>query len=287
MSAFRGQLRGIILVVLSSTCFAAVDGISKALSQTQSVGQIVWGRYALALPVLMLATGPRVWKRLFRTSRPGLQILRGMSPLALSAAMVLAVRYLPLAEATVILFTAPFLVVALSGTLLGEHVRITSWVAVALGFAAVVLVARPGLGGLSIYVAFPLVAALFYALLQITTRHLGASGESAETTLAWTLAIGSLVATPIAILTWAPTGPADWALLAALGTSFGVGQLLVIHAFTLAPANVLAPFGYAQIVAAVLIGVVVFGTIPDPWTFVGVALIVFAGVLVVRSRSTA
>ena len=114
------RLRGIVLLVLSSSIFAGVDGVSKLLADTQSVGQIVWARYALALPVLILTTRPADWAGLFRTARPGLQMLRGVSPLAISASMVMAVRYLPLAEATVILFAGPFLIVALSKPFLGE-----------------------------------------------------------------------------------------------------------------------------------------------------------------------
>src|SRR5258708_14296140 len=107
------RLRGIALLVLSSCLFAGVDGVSKLVAETQSVGQIVWASYVLALPVLFLTTPPADWSSLFRTVRPGLQMLRGVSPLAISASMVLAVRYLPLAEATVILFAGPFLIVAL------------------------------------------------------------------------------------------------------------------------------------------------------------------------------
>ena len=107
------RLRGIALMILGASLFAGVDGVSKLLADTQSVGQIVWARYALALPVLILTTRPADWRTLFTTARPALQILRGVTPLAISGAMVVAVRYPPLAEATVILFAGPFLIVAL------------------------------------------------------------------------------------------------------------------------------------------------------------------------------
>ena len=100
------------------------------LAETNSVAQIVWARYALALPILLATTRPSQLPTLFRTRRPGLQILRGLAPLAVSVGMVFGVRYLPLAEATVILFAAPFLVAALSVPLLGERVHASSWIAV-------------------------------------------------------------------------------------------------------------------------------------------------------------
>ncbi len=284
LRTFSEQLTGIFLVVLSSSLFACVDGVSKVLAETQSVGQIVWARYMLALPVLILAAKPSRWASLFQTERPALQIMRGLTPLIVSVTMVLAVRYLPLAEATVILFTAPFLVVALAGTMLGERVRLVSWIGVAIGFAAVLLVARPGFGNLSLAVVFPLVAALFYAILQLLTRHLGATGERADTTLAWTLAVGAVVATPFAVLDWPATTLTAWALLVTLGVLFGSAQLLIIQAFTHAGAGVLAPFSYTQIIAATVFGAAVFGAVPDWLSLAGIALIIFAGLLVVRSQ---
>jgi drug/metabolite transporter (DMT)-like permease len=279
------RLRGIALMILGASLFAGVDGVSKLLAETQSVGQIVWARYVLALPVLFLTTRPADWRTLFRTARPGLQVLRGVMPLTLSGAMVMAVRYLPLAEATVILFAAPFLIVALSRPFLGEPVRPASWIGVAAGFAAVLIVARPGFGALSLYALFPLAAAVIYAFYQLTTRRLGAVGERPNTMLAWTLALGGLVATPLALFTWIPVSPTGWLLLVTLGTVFGLAQSLLIRAFTYAPASLLAPFSYAQVIAATIFGMIVFSAIPDAWTFAGMALLIAAGVYVMRSRA--
>lgn len=280
-------LRGIVLVVLSASVFAGVDGISKALAETQSVWQIVWARYAIALPVLILLTPRPEWRDLFRTAAPLHQIGRGLTPIGVSVAMVLAVRYLPLAEATVILFAAPFLVVALAGPTLGEHVHPASWIGVAVGFVAVVIVARPGFGDVSIYALFPLAAALFYAVYQLATRSLSARGERPRTTLVWTLATGAAVATPLALLTWEPASGATWILMIALGLVFALAQFLMIQAFVHAPAGVLAPFAYAQIVAATVVGIVFFGDLPDAWTFLGVAMIIGAGVWLARSQRSA
>lgn len=281
----RDTVRGIILLVASVSLFGAVDGISKILVETQSFGQIVLARYALALPVLLLATRPAEWKGLFRTQRPGLQILRGIAPLIIGGSMVIAVRYLPLAEATVILFAGPFIVVALSGRLLGERVGLTSWIAVAAGFFAVLIVARPGFTELSRYAVFPFLAALSYAAFQLLTRHLAAANERPATTLAWTLAVGLIAATPLALFTWISLSGAAWLYSIVLGIVFGVAQLLLVRAFSHAPANVLAPFSYAQIIAATLFGLAVFHDIPDIWTIAGIVLIIAAGAFVLRDAN--
>ena len=276
---------GILLLIAAVSCFGAVDGFSKILIGSQSFGQIMLARYAPALAVLLLATGPRNLQGLFATKRPGLQIIRGLTPVFVGGLMVFAVRYLPLAEATVILFAGPFIVVALSGWMLGEHVDASSWVGVAIGFLAVLLVARPGLDALSVYTIFPALAAVFYALLQLLSRQLGAAGESPGTTLAWTLLTGTAVSLPVALMDWRAIDLSNALVFLALGASFGWGQHFLARAFSLAPANVLSPFSYFQILSAAVFGVIVFHNIPDVWTLIGIAMILGAGLYVFGRRS--
>ena len=279
------NLCGILLLIASVTCFGIVDGISKMLIETQSFGQVVLARYALALPVLMIATRPGKWKNLFATQLVGLQIIRGLIPVVIGGSMVFAVKYLPLAEATVILFAGPFLVLALSGWMLGERVSGTSWLGVAVGFLAVIIVARPGFSEPSKHTIFPAIAAVFYAGFQLLSRHLGAAGEAPTTTLAWTLVIGVIVGLPLAVANWVPQTLESWSLSFGLGVVFGLAQLWLAKAFAHAPANVLTPFSYFQILSAVVFGFLIFQDIPDYWTLTGIALIVGAG-LYVFGRST-
>ena len=282
------NLRGILFLIASVTCFGIVDGLSKMLIDTQSFGQVVLARYALALPVLIAATPPGKWKSLFATQMAGWQIVRGLIPAVIGGSMILAVKYLPLAEATVILFAGPFLVLALSGWLLGERVSGASWIGVAVGFIAVLIVARPGFSALSQYTVFPVIAAVFYAGFQLLTRWLGTSGEAPTTTLAWTLSVGAVIGLPLAIASWAPQSPETWFLSFCLGVVFGFAQLWMAKAFSLAPANLLTPFSYVQILSAVVFGVAVFHDIPDDWTLTGIALIVGAGLYVFgRNRPAA
>src|ERR1043166_3774573 len=124
----RAVLRGILLLIVSATLFGGVDGLSKVLADTQSVAQIVWTRYVLAIPVILASVPPTEWKNLLRTNLPGRQILRGLTPLTISVGMVLGVHYLPLADATVLLFAGPLIVVILSAPLLGEHVPLSRWI---------------------------------------------------------------------------------------------------------------------------------------------------------------
>jgi drug/metabolite transporter (DMT)-like permease len=281
----RERLIGIVLVILSAMIFACVDGFSKMLGETNAVAQIVWARYALAFPILLVTTPPANLSVLFRTHRPGLQVLRGLAPIFVSVGMVLGVHYLPLAEATVILFAAPFLVAALSVPLLGERVHASTWIAVAIGFAAVLIVARPGVSELSAYALFPLMGAVFYAALQLITRQLAMAGERAETTLAWTLLTGIVVSSPFVVYFWQPLDARGWALMFGVGISFGAAQLMMIRGFEHAPAALLAPLSYVQIVSATIFSVAVFHDVPDVWTLLGIVMIIASGIYVVRRRT--
>ena len=132
---------------------------------------------------------------------------------------------------------------------------------------------------------FPLVGAIFYAALQLITRWIAATGERSETTLAWTLLTGIVVATPFALYFWQPLDIRGWALMFGLGGTFGLAQLMMIRDFAHAPAALLAPLSYAQIVAAAIFGVVVFHDVPDVWTLLGIVMIIISGVYVVRRRT--
>lgn len=284
-SLLAGRTRGILLLIASVTCFGAVDGLSKMLVETQSFGQIMLARYLPALAILLIVTAPRNWVTVFQTRLPGLQIVRGMTPLFVGGLMVFAVRYLPLAEATVILFAGPFFVVAMSGWMLGERVGASSWIGVAVGFLAVLLVARPGFDALSQYTVFPALAAVFYALLQLLSRRLITAGESTTATLAWTILVGCVVSLLPALVDWRAVSAFVWLLFLCTGVSFYLAQHFLTRAFSFAPANVLAPFSYFQIVSATLFGLVVFHDVPDAWTFAGMALILAAGAYVFGRKS--
>lgn len=277
---------GIVALVAACVLFAMVDGISKVLVAEHSFGQIMLARYVPSLAVLFLVAPAGKRLSMFRSAYPGLQLLRALMPVAVGGLMVIAVMFMPLAEATVILFACPFIVLALSGLFLGEKVGSASWLGVAIGFAAVLVVARPGLEGLSVYALLPAAAAFFFAGLQLLSRKVGNLGEAAETSMAWTIIAGLIIALPLAILDWRPPTSQNWVWLVLLGACFGGAQYTLAKAFVLAPANVLAPLTYSQIPAAVLFGLVVFGDVPDAFTSLGIAMILLAGLIVYRATRT-
>jgi drug/metabolite transporter (DMT)-like permease len=280
----RAIIRAVGLVVAGVTLFAVIDALGKLLSERQSVVQIVWARYAFALPVILAAVPYRSWSSLARVGRPGLQIARAMMPVLASFSVVVGLGLLPLAEVTALTFASPLVVVALSAPLLGERATIHDWIGVALGFLGILVIVRPGASAMAWAAIFPLGCAFFFALFQLTTRLVGRS-DAPGATLAWSLVAGTLATTPFLLLDWRPVDATGWALMALSGLCFGGTQYLLIQAFRLAPAAILTPFTYAQIIPAVAFGYLLFGTVPDAWAAFGTVIIIAAGLYVLRRHS--
>jgi drug/metabolite transporter (DMT)-like permease len=279
-----GMTKAVLFICLAVTLFAVMDGVGKILAGEYSVVQVVWARYASAVPVVLALTGPARWAGLLRTESVPVQLVRGTLPLLASAAVILGLTLMPLADFTAISFVSPLLVVALSAALLRERVSLRSWIGVLCGFAGILVIVRPGFGALAWAAVFPFATAFLFALYQVLTR-LVSRGDGPLATLAWTVLVGVALTTPLLPFDWRSVQGSDWILLVLSGLLFAAGQLLLIEAFARAPAAALAPFTYLQILAATAFGIVVFGEVPDGWTLSGTALVILAGLAVLRRQT--
>ena len=277
------MVRAIFFIICSVVLFAVMDGISKLLTGDYSIAQVVWARYAFAVPVVLATARPAAWPRLLRCERPALQAGRSLLPVLANTTAVVALSLMPLADATAITFMHPLLVVALSAPLLGERLSAQGWIGVVVGFAGVLTIVRPGAGAIAWAALFPLATAFFFALYQVLTR-LVSREDAPVVTLAWTIAVGLVATSAMLPFSWHGVSGGDWALLILSGLLFGAGQFFLIRAFAMAPGVVLAPFTYVQIVAAMVFGMLVFGEVPDSWTFLGMTLIALAGIYVLRRQ---
>lgn len=289
MVAEQHPLRGILLLFCSLFFFAALDATAKFLTQTYSVPLLVWARYVVHCLLMAALVGPRLGWGLVRTRQPLLLVVRGLCLVGCTGFGVAALARMPLAETTAIAFTAPLLVALMAGPTLGERLTPLRWGVVAAGFAGVLLIARPGAGITPDGVALALGAASCFAAYQILTRYLAAS-ESTLTMLFHTALAGSVVMTLALPLYWdalvtPPLG--DALLICALGILGGTGHLLLTRAFRHAPASLISPFTYLQLVWATLLGAAVFGHWPDGWAFTGMAVIVAGGVALALSANRA
>jgi drug/metabolite transporter (DMT)-like permease len=272
--------RGVALILVTTICFATLDTLSKLINKHLPVSEIIWGRYAFHGLALTLLVGPRMRLDLVRTAHPGMQILRGLILLVSSALFTTSLVFLPLAEAAALSFVAPLVLTALSVPLLGERVRPAQWFAVAVGFAGVLVMIRPGGQLFSIATMLPLGCALTYALFQIITRKY-AGRDSAYTTHFWTALVCTICLTFTLPFVWKTPQWWGWLTLLAMGLVGGIGHYLLIRAYENAPPATLAPFSYVQLVWAGLLSWLIFDHIPDSGSLVGMSIIAASGLFAI------
>jgi drug/metabolite transporter (DMT)-like permease len=275
-----------VLILLATCCFGSLDTMSKYLVTHYPASALVWLRYVLQTIVMAAIFFPRMGLRLVRTSSPGLQILRGLMLVVSSVVFVLALRHMPIAAVASIVFLAPIIVALAGGPLLGERVGGRTWIALAGGFTGVLLIIRPGGSAFTWWAFLPLGCAFMFAGYQILTRKL-AGRDDPITTLFIPGLVAVLVVPPLfpGSTTGLPSVPLHLAMLVAIGVLGAIGHFLLIRAHAHAPATLLAPFGYAQLVVILVLGFAVFGEIPDGPALTGIGLIAGSGLaLVLASR---
>ncbi|MGI9336879.1 MAG: DMT family transporter [Gammaproteobacteria bacterium] len=272
--------RGIVLVFIATLLFVALDATAKYLTRTYPVAQVVWARFFFHLLWVLVLIGPRLGREL-RTRRPGLQLLRSVVMLATNGVFFLALSRMPMADANAIMFVNPLIVTALAVPLLGERVGFRSWVAVLIGFAGVLIIIRPGPDVLQSAAVLPLIASTLFAFYQIATRVLS-SIDAPMTTLFYTALVGAIVTTAGLPWYWHTPDFSGIAFMAAAGLFGALGQFAFIKAVEVAPVSVIAPFNYTTLLWSALFGFVLFGDLPDRYTWLGAAIIVASGLYILH-----
>lgn len=284
MNNSHKPLLGVLLILGACLLLATHDGLSKHLTQFYPVMLIIWARY-LAQTVLMAGLfAPRMGRRVFHTLRPWLQLGRGLSLVGISILFISGLRYIPLAEATAVIFLTPLLV-TIASALLGEAVSRSQWLAVGCGLLGVVIIVRPGGALFTPAILLPFGAALCFTVYQLLTRRLSSTDHPVTSNFLSSL-MGTLVTSVLVLLEWRTPTLQDAALMAALGAMAMTGHLLLTNAFRFASAAMLAPFTYAQIVFAGVVGLFAFGHVPDSGALLGMLVIIASGFVMawVQSR---
>jgi len=258
-----------------------MDALVKLMSASHGTIQIVWGRYVIQALLLFLVLEPRSAARRLRTAHLQLHLLRVAALLAANVIFFAALRTMSLADANAIFFSSPLLITLLAGILLGETVGARRWLAVAAGFAGVLLVMQPGFGTLGWTTLLPFVAAICSALYHTTTPLLARTEDPAKT-LYFLALLASVGLTLVVPLYWTPltwTGLVGLVVIGTLGTA---GHFLLVRAFQSAPAATLSPFLYIYLIWASLLGWLVFGDVPAATTVAGALIILASGLYVYR-----
>jgi drug/metabolite transporter (DMT)-like permease len=273
----ENRTAGILWMLATMACFVTLDTTMKAELTRYSLVQVTWGRFFFAALFTLILCG-RDLPRLLRSHAPRLQLARSVFQTMTTFTFNTGLARVPLATASIIMFLAPVLVTLLSIPVLGERVSLRRWIAIAVAFLGAAIVMEPwsagGLGSGFGMIAI-LAAALFNASYQITTRQL--RHDDPLTSLLFTVAFGALVTSLMLPWFWQWPDLKGWLMLMASGALGTLGHLFIIRAFRAAPASVVAPFSYSTLIWAALLGWLVFGDWPRPFTWIGATLIIGSG----------
>ncbi|MEM5365280.1 DMT family transporter [Paraburkholderia azotifigens] len=286
---------GVALMVATTATFAASDSVVKVIGTAVPLTAILLGRYifqAIALGAWQARGGISRFRHMGTLK---LQVLRAVLLLLNSACTFAGLRFLPLPVSTSLAMMAPLISTLLAATLLDEEVSRARWSMVMLGFIGMLIVVRPGSGEFSWAVAFPIGAATTFACFQVVSSKLSTAGDPVTTNF-YTALIASIALASLLWIDQAALLPAirevtagSWLLVIAMASLATSGHLLMLQALRRTPLAVLTPFGYAQLAFATFFSWLLFGKVPDMWTFIGMTVIAVSGIgtMLMHARSFA
>ncbi|TAL83607.1 MAG: DMT family transporter [Candidimonas sp.] len=265
------MLFGILALSLSDAAVKSLDGRYPAM-------QVLFLRAAIALPLVTALALSLEGRRALYTRQLGLHTARGLLNVIGATAFYLGLVHLQLAETTAIAYAAPIFVVLLSRIILKEKLDAYRSMAIALGFAGVVIIVRPGGSAFQAASFYPLITAMTYATMMVSARRIDPT-QSFPNLMFYAVmpqVVFSIIPQP---WIWQPVAGADWLILIAIGVFSSLGISLISQAFRFAPAAIVAPFDYTGLLWATFLGWLVWGELPDAISYVGMALIIGAGLI--------
>lgn len=276
---------GIALLVGAVAAFSLMDAAAKHLQQTYPVVQVAWTRFAINLLLVSLLFRGRLIPVL-RTRQPVLQSLRGVMQVITILAFFYAITHIGLAEADALFEINPVLIVLGSALFLGEKIGPRRIVAIIVAFIGALIILRPGMSEFSLPAVMAFASAFSYAIGNLITRAV--RHDSVATSVAWSAVVGTVLTSVLLPFEWMEVATADLPMFLAVGILGTIGQVMIIRAFVVAEAGILAPFGYIGLIFASLWGWMFFGQLPDQWTIIGALVIAAAGLYVwYRERKAA
>jgi drug/metabolite transporter (DMT)-like permease len=278
-------MRGILSMLAAVAFFSLMDAQLKLLAAHYPPLQVSFLRGATSLPFVLLPILLRGRLARLRPVNVRLHLLRGVLSVVMLGSFILAVRESSLATTYSIFMCAPLVVAALSAQMLGERVTRVQWTAIGVGLAGVLLMLRPdGAQWISVGSVAAVVAAMCYSLAVITLRVLSRTDTTESMVFSFTflLAVGAGL---LSIPGWTPVLWAHWPLLAGVGLLGSLGQHFITEAFRNAPASVVTPFEYTALLWGVLLDLVVWGVLPGAVTLVGGAIVIGAGLFLIRREA--
>ncbi len=272
-------LFGIGLMVVAMLALPIMDAAAKYMSARIPTLQLVWARFFFhTLLLIPIALWHHPVRELF-PQRAGLQTVRALMILCATALFFRAVALMPLADTLAVFFIYPFIITAFAPWVLGDRVGVWRWTATIIGFIGALVIIQPGFATLTQGVLFAIGAGFSYSFYALSTRKL-AGIDPPLVTLFFTGLIGLVVTSVLLPFAWVVPQAGDWMLMAVMGLVSAAGHYCVIRASESAPAPLLAPLAYVEIISATLLGYFIFADLPDRMTWIGIAIIVASGIVI-------
>jgi len=273
----RNRLIGIGLVSMCYLLFALLDGSAKWLVGSMPVIMVVWLRFVMHALFGGVVLFPLKGASLVRTRHLRWHMLRALMFMAMTGINFWALQYLQLTVIASIIFSVPIMIALASAMLLDEKLDAGRWIAIVAGFGGVLVIIRPWGAEFHPAMLAAVVNAILYAAFLLMTRRLAAY-DSPET-IQYLPAVGAAIGlAPFALAAWqSPSGWLEWTVACLLGVLGGVGHYLLALAHRYAPASVIAPFLYQQVIYVAVFGYLVFGDVPSPGLWAGAAIVIASG----------
>lgn len=279
----KGYGYGIALMLISEVCWVTMNAMIKHLSDSYPALQLLFFRNAVTVPVMiwlvMLTGGYSV----LRTHRARLHLLHALIGVTGMTCLIVSVSRLSLSDTVTITYAAPLFITALSVPFLNEKVGFRRWAAVLVGFAGVLIVARPDIG-INPVILILLGGTLCFASTVIIRRHLSRTENSAAVTLYYSIA-GTCAGGLALPWVWVAPTAFDWMILLVMGVIAALTQITLTMAIKEAPVSVLSPLLYLTLAVAVGGDIIVWGVYPALTTMVGAGGIIFAGLYIIYRES--
>ena len=269
-------LTGIALTLGAVAFFAILDTTTKLVLGAVPLLMALWFRYFFQAVVTTAVMVPRRGWAIWRTQRPGLQILRGLLLVTSSTVAFEALLHIPVAEFTAIASLAPLLITVLAAWFFHERVSPLRWFLVAGGFSGAMIIIRPGAEQFSLVFLLPFLVLVGNSLFQLLTSRMVRT-EDPLTMHLYTGWVGTLVSSLALPWFWTEISLQSWGLMVLMGLSAAVGHFMLILAYERTPVATMAPYLYAQIAFAVIGGWLVFSHTPDGWSLMGMCVIAACG----------
>ncbi len=275
--AAHRPLLGILFMILATSMFPFMGALVQVLSERYSSEQIIWARITAHLLFMIALFAPRKGIAIFATRQPLAQFARSCAQLTATSFYFFSIKFLHLAQATAITFTTPFMVTLLAWPMLGERLSPQRLLVMLVAFTGVLVIIRPGTDVFQWATIGVLMSSVSYAFYQVFTRRVGGT-DPPETSAVYSALLPTIVMSVVVWFSWkSPETAVDAAMLIGLGVFGGLGHYCLARAMTYAPASVVSPFSYWQLIGASILGYLVTSRLPDPSTWVGAAIIVTAG----------